>query len=95
MGRCDPKLRGVGNTCHVYASIHVYSMRMVMHEFMIHELCMCIEMCACEFMHVGELRNGNSHVIIVEWNCCSTLVFDTTSCIDLWCYMVLECLEFD
>ena len=57
MGRCDPKLRGVGNTCHVYALTHVYSMRMIMHEFMKNELCMCIEMHTCEVMHVGELRS--------------------------------------
>ena len=56
MERCDPTLRGVGNTCHVYALTHVWSMRTIMHEFLKNELCMCIEMHTCEVMHVGELR---------------------------------------
>ena len=58
MGRCDAKLRGVGNTWHVRALTHVYSVRMIMHEFLKDELCMCIEMHACEVMHVAELRMG-------------------------------------
>ena len=44
------------NTCHVCALTDVYSMRMIMHEFMKKELCMCIEMHTCDVMHVGELR---------------------------------------
>ena len=62
-----------------------------MHEVMIHELCMCIEMHTCEVMHVGELRNGNSHVIIVKWRWCSTLVAPLTfGILQEWDFIELE-----
>ena len=69
MGRCDPKLRGAGNTCRVCALTHMQSMRMIMHEFMKHELCMCIEMHTCEIMHVGEWDMPCVRKLIWPWEC--------------------------